>query len=286
MPHLTSTTGGATGASGTIGGATGASGTSGDATGATGTLWGAAGASGSATGTAVRTALGVPGFAHPLVAPAQWATLARPGTPLDWVALDVAGGPGARPDPHCLAAADPLHHAGVRVLGRLDLAQGVRARADLLRDAHRYLDWYRVDGFLLDRCPLGRGELDGVRRVLADLRAITDTAHLVLGHGTHPHPGYAEHADQLVTFSGSWSDYRWSQVAEWTADHPPERFCHFVHGVPRGHLEEALRVARWQGAATIYFTDRTGGRGSGDPWEAMPGYWDEIVSRLGTGVSE
>ena len=238
------------------------------------------------TSTAVRTALGVPGYAHPLVAPAQWAELARPGTPLAWVALDVAAGPGARPDPHCLEAAGRLQNGGVRVLGRLDLAQGVRTRADLLRDADRYLDWYQVDGFLLDRCPVDRAGLPGVRRVIAGLRAAAGTAHLVLGHGTHPHPGYAECADQLVTFAGPWSDYRWSQVAEWTADHPPELFCHFVHGVPRGHLEEALRIARWQGAATIYFTDRTGGRGRGDPWEAMPGYWDEIVSRLGTGVSE
>ena len=84
----------------------------------------------------------------------------------------------------------------------------------------------------------------------------------------------------MVTFSGSWNDYRWSQVAEWTAEHPPERFCHFVHGVPRGHLDEALRIARWQGASTIWFTDRRGRGGRGDPWEAMPGYWDEIVSRV------
>ena len=116
------------------------------------------------------------------------------------------------------------------------------------------------------------------------LRAIRDNAHIVLGHGTHPHPGYAENADQVVTVSGSWSDYRWSQVAEWTADYPP--FCHLVHGVPGPHLEEALRIARWQGAATIWFTDRTDRGGRVDPWETMPGYWDEIVSRIGTGVSE
>ncbi|WP_222443374.1 spherulation-specific family 4 protein [Streptomyces misionensis] len=197
-----------------------------------------------------------------------------------------AAGPGARPDPHCLEAAGRLRNGGVRVLGRLDLARGARAHTELRHDAHRYLDWYRVDGFLLDRCPTGGAELPAIRRFVSGLRADTGTTHLVLGHGTHPHPGYAECADQLVTFAGPWSDYRWSQVAEWTADYPPDRFCHFVHSVPRGHLEEALRIARWQGAATIYFTDRTGGRGQGDPWEAMPGYWDEIVSRLGTGVSE
>ncbi|MFE3635533.1 spherulation-specific family 4 protein [Streptomyces sp. NPDC059168] len=238
------------------------------------------------TGTGVRTGLGIPGYAHPLLAPAQWAELARPGTPLDWVVIDVAAGPGSRPDPHCLEAVGRLRNGGVRVLGHLNLAQGVRPLGDLLADAHRHLEWYRVEGFLLDRCPTGRGHLPEVRRAVTALRAIGDAAHIVLGHGSHPHPAYAENADQLVTFSGPWSRYRFSQAPEWTADYPPDRFCHFVHGVPRGHLEEALRVARWQGAGTIYLTDRTDRGGRADPWETMPGYWDEIVSRIGTGVSE
>ncbi|MEU6574333.1 spherulation-specific family 4 protein [Streptomyces sp. NPDC046805] len=242
--------------------------------------------------TGLRTGFGVPGFAHPLVAPAEWAELTRPGTPLHWVVLNVANGPGARPDPHCLEAAGRLSNTGVRVLGRLDIAHGARPLGDLLADAQHYVEWYRADGFLLDRCPTERAALPEIRRTVGTLRAMRDEAHVVLGHGTHPYAGYAESADQLVTFSGPWSEYRWSQVAEWTADHPPERFCHFVHGVPRGHLEEALRIARWQGAATIYFTDRsdrlarTDRGGRTDPWETMPGYWDEIVSRVGTGVSE
>ncbi|MGV9994458.1 spherulation-specific family 4 protein [Streptomyces sp. NPDC003374] len=238
------------------------------------------------SGTDVRTGFGVPGCAHPLLAQTEWNTLTRPGAPLHWVVLNVAGGPGVRPDPHCLDAAGRLRNGCVRVLGHLDTAHGARSLPELIAEAHRYLEWYRVDGFLLDRCPAGRDALPGVRRVVGALRALRDDAHIVLGHGTHPHPGYAENADQLVTFRGPWSEYRWSQVAEWTADHPPERFCHLVHGVPRGHLEEALRVARWQGAATIWFTDRTDRGGRADPWEALPGYWDEIVSRVGTGVSE
>ncbi|GGJ10431.1 spherulation-specific family 4 protein [Streptomyces brasiliensis] len=240
----------------------------------------------SATSTGLSTAFGIPGYAHPLVAPAEWAELTRPGTPLHWVALNVADGPGTRPDPHCLEAAGRLSNAGVRVLGHLDTAYGARPVIDLLSDARLYVDWYRVDGFLLNRCPTERGALPEVRHAVTALRALRDNAHIVLGHGSHPHAGYAENADQLVTFSGPWTEYRWSQVAEWTADYPPDRFCHFVHGVPRGHLEEALRIARWQGAATIYFTDHTDRGGRTDPWGTMPGYWDEIVSRVGTGVSE
>ncbi|WP_351226359.1 spherulation-specific family 4 protein [Streptomyces sp. NPDC002133] len=241
----------------------------------------------SATG-AERLGFGVPGYAHPLLAPVEWAELTRPGTPLHWAVLNVSDrGPGTRPDPHCLEAAGRLTNAGVRVLGHLDLAHGGRPFGEIVADAHRYLDWYRVGGFLLDRCPVERADLTGVRRVTATLEAVIDGGHLVLGHGTHPYPGYAEVADQLVTFSGPWTDYRWSQVAEWTADYPPERFVHFVHGVPRTHLDEAMRIARWQGAGTIFFTDRVAtGAGQSGAFDALPGYWDEIVSRIGPGVSE
>ncbi|MDR3084132.1 MAG: spherulation-specific family 4 protein [Streptomyces sp.] len=240
----------------------------------------------STTSSGLGPGLGIPGYAHPLLAPQEWGELTRPGTPLHWAVLNVSGGPGTRPDPHCREAAGRLHTAGVRVLGHLDVTYGARTFGELISEAHRYLDWYQVDGFLLDRCPSERAALPEIRRAVTTLRALLDPGHIVLGHGTHPYPGYAEHADQLVTFSGSWSDYRWSQVAEWTADHSPERFCHFVHGVPRGHLDEALRIARWQGAATIWFTDRAPRGARTDPWEAMPGYWDEIVSKIGTGVSE
>ncbi|GAA4901698.1 spherulation-specific family 4 protein [Streptomyces coeruleoprunus] len=242
----------------------------------------------SATG-AERPGFGVPGYAHPLLAPVEWAELTRPGTPVHWAVLNVADGPGVRPDPHCLEAAGRLRDAGVRVIGHLDLARGERPFGDIVSEAHRYLDWYRVGGYLLDRCPTDRDDLPGVRRVTATLETVLDGAtggdrgHLVLGHGSHPYPGYAEIADQLVTFRGPWTEYRWSQAAEWTADHPPERFVHFVHGVPRTHLEEAMRIARWQGAGTIFFTDRTG---QNNPFEALPGYWDEIVSQIGPGVSE
>ncbi|MFE7748297.1 spherulation-specific family 4 protein [Streptomyces sp. NPDC057428] len=263
------------------------------------------------TGGAEQLGVGVPGYAHPLVAPAEWAGLSRPGTPLHWAVLNIDRGPGSRPDPHCLEAAGRLRNAreralhgeapddtvrasGGRLLGHLDLAFGGRPFGELVADARSYLDWYRVGGFYLDRCPGGRDLLPAVRRLTGTLTALladSDSAdpeggRLVLGHDTHPYPGYAEAADQLVTFRGAWADYRWSQVAEWTAGYEPGRFAHFVHGVPRTHLEEAMRIARWQGAGTVFFTDRDGMRGQTDPFETLPSYWDEFVSRIGPGISE
>ncbi|MFD4694021.1 spherulation-specific family 4 protein [Streptomyces sp. NPDC058463] len=268
------------------------------------------------SGAALRTSgaeqlgVGVPGYAHPMLAPTEWAELNRPGTPLHWAVLNIDNGPGARPDPHCLEAAgrlrnareralhgeapdDAVRAAGGRLLGHLDLAFGSRPFGELVADAQSFLDWYRVGGFYLDRCPAERAGLPAVRRLTSTLGALledSDSADgggmLVLGHGTHPHPGYAEAADQLVTFRGPWTDYRWSQVAEWTAAYEPGRFAHFVHGVPRTHLEEAMRIARWQGAGTIFFTDRDDRRGQTNPFAALPSYWDEFVSRIGPGISE
>ncbi|WP_327288876.1 spherulation-specific family 4 protein [Streptomyces sp. NBC_01198] len=236
------------------------------------------------------TGFGVPAFAHPLVAPAEWAELARPGTPLHWAAFDVARGPGSRPDPLYAEAAARVRENGVPLLGLLDAARGRRPFGELVSDASRYLDWYQVDGFYLDKAPNGRAEADDCHWAITTLRALLErepgrgrsgAGHIVLGHGTHPDPCYAGLADQLVTFAGSWDRYRWSEAPQWTALYPPSRFVHLVHGLPEAHLDDALRIARWQGAATVCLTDRTARDGT-DPWEGLPGYWDRAV-RLAAG---
>lgn len=226
-----------------------------------------------------------PGFGHPMLAPLEWAELAMPGVLAQWSVLDVDAGPGGGLDPFALAAVARLRVRGRPVLGRLVLDGGERPFGRLVTEANRYLDWYRVDGFYLDRCPGGPGPLAATERLVGTLRALRPGARVVLDPGGHPCRGYAELADQVVTFRGRWSEYRWSQVAEWTADFPPERFCHLVCGLPPARLPEALRIARWQGAGAVFLTDR-GDRAGTTPWSALPGFWDELVSCVGMGVSE
>jgi len=259
------------------------------------------------------TGFGVPAFAHPLVAPAEWAELARPGTPLDWVAFDVARGPGSRTDPLYTEALGRVRENGVPVLGLLDCAHGTRPFGELVSDASHYLDWYRVDGFYLDRAPTLRGETGECRRVVSTLRALLEqergraggAAHgeeggaradgrdggdggldgagrrlrIVLAPGAYPFPGYLDIADQLVVFNGPWTRYRWSEAPEWSAAYPASRFAHLVHGLSAAHLDEALRIARWQGAGTVCLTDRTALEGA-DPWAGLSGYWHEVVRKV------
>lgn len=72
---------------------------------------------------------GVPAYAHPLVAPGEWAELARPEAPMHWVVLNVARGPGARIDPLYTEACARLRDAAVPVLGYLDTRHGARPSA-------------------------------------------------------------------------------------------------------------------------------------------------------------
>jgi hypothetical protein len=239
------------------------------------------------------TGLGVPAFAHPLMAPAEWAQIARPGTSLHWAAFDVSRGPGSRPDPLYAHATARVRENGVPLLGLLDAARGRRPFGELVRDASRYLDWYQVDGFYLDRAPLAGQDAAECHGTVTTLRAMLEQqaggggggGHVVLGHGTHPDPCYADLADQLVTFAGPWDRYRWSEAPQWTAGHPPSRFVHLVHGLPEVHLDSALRIARWQGAATVCLTDRTARAGT-DPWAGLPGYWDRAVRLAGAGAGD
>ena len=135
-----------------------------------------------------------------------------------------------------------------------------------------------------DRDPAARDPAPG----RPPLRRADGGGHLVFGHGTHPHPGYAELADQLVTFAGPWNDYRWSQVAEWTADHPPERFCHLVHGVPGQPSRRGAADRPLAGRGHVYLTDRTGRRGGGrrrDAWAITARLLGRYSSRASERVS-
>ena len=166
-------------------------------------------------------------------------------------------------------------------------AYGARAFGELISDAHRYLDWYRVDGFFLDRCPTERAALPEVRRTVTDApRAPRRRPHRPrprhppvprirrdrrpVGHLLRP-------LERLPLVAGGRVDRRLPARALL----PPRPRRARARTSTRRCASPAGRAP-----ATIYFTDRTDAAAAPTPGRRMPGYWDEIVSRIGTGVSE
>lgn len=207
----------------------------------------------------------VPLYVHPLVDPAAWRALEGAAPLLYGVVLNTADGPGSRPDPVFTAAAHRLRAAGVRLLGYVDTRYAERPRPAVLRDLRRHRAWYGTDGVFFDRAASDPGRLP-YYRWLARAARWSGAPTVVLNPGVHPDPGYAGVADLLVTFEGSWADYRGAEVPAWTARHPAELFCHLVYDVPGGLGERVARTAAARGAAVHCAVPG----GPPNPWRAAP----------------
>lgn len=216
----------------------------------------------------------VPLYVHPAVSPQAWTSLTGAAAGLYAVVLNVADGPGHLPDPDFRAAADELRGAGVRLLGYADTGYGHRPPREIIADIRKYRRWYDVDGIFFDQAAAQAALLPRYRRLVRLARAL-GARRAVLNPGTHPDPGYALIADLLVTFEGSWESYRRATVPNWTADHPPERFCHLVYGVPPGHAEQVARTADGRGAAVHCAVPGEGA----NPWQTAP------LTGAGTGLA-
>ncbi|OKK19805.1 hypothetical protein AMK16_14160 [Streptomyces sp. CB00455] len=210
----------------------------------------------------------VPLYEHPADRPEAWDRLIRSADRLHSVVLNPDSGPGEAPDERFALVAERLRAAGVPVLGYADTDYGRRPHAEVVQDLLRHRDWYGTDGTFLDQAASEPALLPHYERLAVAARA-AGARTLVLNHGVHPHPGYADLADLLVTFEGPWDAYRKAGAApSWTADHPAQRFCHLVYAVPPGATAAGIaeELVTERGAAVYCAVPGTGAH----PWGTLP----------------
>lgn len=208
----------------------------------------------------------VPAYFHPAVSPQQWQWLAGHASRLRLVILNVASGPGPGPQDVFGTAVDLLHGAGVRVAGYVDTAYGRRDARVVLAEAARYQDWYGVRGVCFDQVTPDAGNL-GYYAGVADRSRALGAEVVLFNHGTHPAPGYAQHADLIGTFEGTWQAYQRLRIPDWTLRWPPSKFYHVVHAVPVPRIPAAWRLAVRRHAGSVYITERHGP----NPYDGLPG---------------
>lgn len=209
--------------------------------------------------------LAVPAYFHPVVRPGHWRWLAEHADAVKLVVLNVASGPGERPDEAFEAVLEPLHQAGVRVIGYVDTGYGRRAPQSVLAEAGRYQDWYGVRGVCLDQVATGAEHL-GYYGWLADRIRAAGGEFVFFNHGVHPAPGYASHADLLGTFEGTWQAYQRLHLPRWTHRWPPSKFYHVVHSVPVASVPAAWELASHRRVGAVYITEH----GGVNPYDSLP----------------
>lgn len=207
----------------------------------------------------------VPAYFHPVVRPGHWRWLADHASRIGLVVLNVANGPGTRPDEAFLAVLGPLHRAGIRVIGYVNTDYGRCDTRAVLAETGRYQDWYGVRGVCFDQVAAGEEHL-GYYAGLADRVRAMGAEVVFFNHGVHPAPGYARHADLLGTFEGTWPAYQRLQIPQWTRRLPPSKIYHVVHSVPVSSIPAAWQLASRRRAGAVYITER----GGGNPYDGLP----------------
>lgn len=209
--------------------------------------------------------LAVPAYFHPAVHPDQWQWLADHAERIRLVILNVASGPGNRPQGDFRAAADLLHRAGVCVIGYVDTGYGRRDPEAVLAETSLYQDWYGVRGVCLDQVASGEEDLGYYARLAGRVRMLGAEV-VFFNHGTHPASGYARHADLLGTFEGTWAAYQRLRIPRWARRWPSSKVYHVVHSVPAAQLPAARQLAARHHAGAVYITER----GGPNPYDGLP----------------
>ena len=207
----------------------------------------------------------VPAYFHPSADPAGWEWLAEHPDRVWLVVLNIINGPGLRPEPPFQAVARRLHDAGVTLIGYVDTNYGQRHPEQVRDELGRYLDWYPVTGVCLDRVTATAAWLPHYSALTAEARKLGAEV-VFFNHGAYPAEGYAELADLLGVFEGSWQAYQRLDVPRWTRAWPAEKFYHVVHSVPPGKSGDTVRLAVRRRAAAVYVTERSGP----NPYDRLP----------------
>ena len=207
----------------------------------------------------------VPAYFRPDTRPDDWQLLAKHAQQVRLVILNLANGPGTRPDPAYHSALGRLREVGVAVAGYVDTNYGRRPVPEALADLDNFLEWYAVSGVCFDRVSVSAQDLGYYAGLSRDARRAG--ARVVLfNHGAHPLEAYAEHANLLGTFEGPWRAYVRLAVPRWTRSRPASTFYHVIHSVPRENFDHAFLLATRRRAGSVYVTDR----GGANPYDELP----------------
>jgi Spherulation-specific family 4 len=207
----------------------------------------------------------VPAYFRPDTRSDDWQLLAKHAQQVRLVILNLANGPGTRPDPTYHSALGRLREVGVAVAGYVDTNYGRRPAAEALADLDNFLQWYAVSGVCFDRVSVSAQDLGYYAALSRDARRAG--ARVVLfNHGAHPLEAYAEHANLLGTFEGPWRAYLRLAVPRWTRSRPASTFYHVIYSVPRENFDHAFLLATRRRAGSVYVTDR----GGANPYDGLP----------------
>jgi hypothetical protein len=208
-----------------------------------------------------------------------WQRVIAAAPTVGMVVINPASGPGTSTNPQYAQVIAQARAAGIIVLGYVSTNYGQRAEADITADINAYYDQYSLTGLYLAEGPMEADctTLEPEYRRLVDVAKGRDP-QTYMAVGTHFCPTYVYFFDQMVEFAMSWSNYQLYVTPAWMPAHSPERFCHFISGVPEEEAGAAVSRAIANGAGWVFATEQT----EPNPWGQLPSYFDAELQAIRT----
>jgi hypothetical protein len=209
----------------------------------------------------------VPAFFYPASTWEQ-ATGSRPAPRV--MILDISGlGAGSEPLAHFRAVVRQAQAAGVTVLGYSSTALGERPIAQVEADVRNYRAWYGVTGVFLDEVQGVASQLSYYQDLAGYIHRTDPGSEIWINPGSYPDQVYMSVANVVMSFEGTYAQYRTDQVPAWARKYPASRFAHTIHSTPQARLASAVALARSRNAGYVYITDGSGA----NPYDGLPSYW-------------
>ena len=260
------------------------------------------GKSGSATQTLyqrpspARLEILVPAYFYPSTA-SPWTTLATSAAAHPSVAITAIMNPNngifSSADANFTRAGTQFVAAGGRLLGYVytGYGKGGRTMTDIKVNIDRYLQLYgreRISGIFLDEMASEPQKLDFYKEIYRYIKAIDPSLRVVGNPGMVPDADYASVADTLVIFEGTAADYpKYDPRSQntWLYTFANVTQAMLAHNTAScAAMQTAMQAAATprNNAGLVYATDREFNfvTGVGNPWSALPVYWDALVKTV------
>ena len=235
----------------------------------------------------------VPAYFYPSTNSA-WNTLsasaaANPSVSI-WAIMNPNNGIFTSADANFTRATTQFVAAGGKVLGYVytGYGKGGRSLADIKTNIDRYFQLYgreRISGIFLDEMASETQRLDFYREIYRYIKTLDPQLRVVGNPGMVPAAEYASVADTLVVFESTAADYQKfdpRQQNSWLYTYANQTQAMLAHNTSScTAMQTAVQAAATarNNAGLVYTTDReyNPATGVGNPWSALPAYWETMV---------
>jgi len=205
-----------------------------------------------------------------------WTQLGDGAPTVGLAVVNPNSGPGTAPDPNYVSQASATRARGIRVVGYVDTAYGLRTLSAVEADVDRQYEWYGVDGIFFDQVPNECSKIAYYQTLADYVRAKPGTHEVVLNPGASTGECFMSASDLLITFEDSYAQYVGWQLSGWETKYPASRFWQLVLGTTQADMPSAIALSRSRNVGWIYVTPDI----LPNPWDTLPGssYWTQELN--------